>query len=256
MMKIGQKIKYFREKMGVTQGHLAEILNVSTQAVSKWETSSAYPDITLLPIIAEYFNVSCDALLTDSGKTEKEIVEGLLAEAERQDVTTKSGYFARVAALEDALERYPRSCRLMLELAYLYSAGIGELGFEMQGRREKIIEYCERVCEKSDVLREKYDAMTLLCYTYSGTDNERIIELAKQMPEIYQSRPALVYHGYEGEKKYEGMYDYFSELLDTSHSILCCLIGGNRELDEMYRKIKDFASNREMWPDRQIGAGE
>lgn len=37
-MQIGAKIKYFREKKGVTQAYLAEQMCVSTQAVSKWET--------------------------------------------------------------------------------------------------------------------------------------------------------------------------------------------------------------------------
>ncbi len=246
-MQIGKRIKYFREKMGITQAYLAEQMNVSTQAVSKWETDSTYPDITLIPMLAEFFNVSCDALLTDSGKTETEIVYELLKKAESYDIATKSGYFARLSALENAHERCPRSYRFMLDLAYMYSAGTMYPEYNMLGWQQRIIDYCERVYEHSDVLREKYDAMTLLCYTYNGNNNARIIELAKQMPEIYQSRPALIYHGYSGNKKYEGMHQYFAELLDTSRSILSCLIGNNSEIDTMYTKIEELASNRDLW---------
>lgn len=52
-----------RKEMGISQQDLAEHLKVSFQAVSKWETGNTMPDITLLPEIAQFFNVSVDALL-------------------------------------------------------------------------------------------------------------------------------------------------------------------------------------------------
>ena len=76
-MQIGAKIKYFREKMGVTQAYLAEQMRVSTQAVSKWETGASYPDITIIPALADFFKISCDALLTDGTKTESQLITEL-----------------------------------------------------------------------------------------------------------------------------------------------------------------------------------
>lgn len=61
-MKIGNKIKQLRCKIGLTQEHLAERLGVSAQAVSKWETAVSMPDITMLPKLAEVFGVSIDEL--------------------------------------------------------------------------------------------------------------------------------------------------------------------------------------------------
>ena len=52
-----------RKQRGLTQEQIAETLGVSCQAVSKWETNSSYPDISLLPIIADYFGVSVDYLI-------------------------------------------------------------------------------------------------------------------------------------------------------------------------------------------------
>ena len=237
-MKIGQKIKYYREKMGITQACLAEKLNVSTQAVSKWETESTYPDITLIPALAEYFKVSCDALLTENGKTETERIGALLAEADRQDANTRGGYLARISILEDALERYPHSCRLMLELAYAYSTGTDYPEYQLQGWGEKVIALCERVYARSESLRERYGAATLLCYHYSGTDNARVIELAEQMPEIYQSRPALIYHGYTGEEKRVRMHDYYTELLDTAQSILGALNCRSEQAESLFEALR------------------
>lgn len=57
------QIGSMRKKKGVTQEELAKHLGVSFQAVSKWETGTTYPDITLLPLIADYFNESVDSVL-------------------------------------------------------------------------------------------------------------------------------------------------------------------------------------------------
>lgn len=66
-MEIGKKIRDLRVAKGITQEILAEVLSVSPQAVSKWETGSASPDIQLLPELAIYFGVTIDELfcLTD-----------------------------------------------------------------------------------------------------------------------------------------------------------------------------------------------
>ncbi len=65
-MKIGNNIKFLRNKNQFTQEQLAERLGVSYQAVSKWETNSNTPDISLLPEIAALFNVSIDTLFADN----------------------------------------------------------------------------------------------------------------------------------------------------------------------------------------------
>lgn len=65
-MQIGNNIKFLRQKNNYTQEQLAERLGVSYQAVSKWETNSNTPDISLLHQIASLFNVSIDALFSDN----------------------------------------------------------------------------------------------------------------------------------------------------------------------------------------------
>ena len=64
-MMIGDKIKKLRRKNKVTQEQLAKHLNVTPQAVSKWEKSLVYPEIHLLVPIADYFSVTVDFLLRD-----------------------------------------------------------------------------------------------------------------------------------------------------------------------------------------------
>ena len=62
-MEIGKVIKQARLNKKITQEQLAEALGVTTQAVSKWETDCSYPDITLIPAIANYLDVSNEELL-------------------------------------------------------------------------------------------------------------------------------------------------------------------------------------------------
>ena len=61
-LPIGKNIKALRQKAGLTQRALANDLQVSVQAVSKWEQGRSYPDVPLLPLIASYFSVSIDEL--------------------------------------------------------------------------------------------------------------------------------------------------------------------------------------------------
>ena len=66
MMKeinLGRVLIENRHKLGITQDELAAYMGVSKAAVSKWETGMTYPDITLLPQLATYFNISIDELM-------------------------------------------------------------------------------------------------------------------------------------------------------------------------------------------------
>ena len=57
-LKLGENLKKFRLQRELTQAQLADVLGVSAQAVSRWENGTTYPDITLLPTIASYFEIT------------------------------------------------------------------------------------------------------------------------------------------------------------------------------------------------------
>ena len=58
IIQLGEKIKQLRRRDGRKQEDLANALGVSPQAVSRWEANGGYPDIGLLPAIANYFNIT------------------------------------------------------------------------------------------------------------------------------------------------------------------------------------------------------
>ena len=63
MNKIGEIIRRLRKNMDMTQEELAELINVTPQAISKWENNVGMPDISQLIPLANVFNVSVDTLL-------------------------------------------------------------------------------------------------------------------------------------------------------------------------------------------------
>ena len=80
---LGTSIAYFRKLNGMTQSELAGLMNVSPQAVSKWEQHISCPDVQLLPRLSEIFNVSIDELF--GKRIEKEIVYSLVGNVPWQD---------------------------------------------------------------------------------------------------------------------------------------------------------------------------
>ena len=64
-MSFGENLKNVRKQRGVTQEELAEILGVSRQAISKWESDSGYPETEKLLVISKTLNISIDYLLND-----------------------------------------------------------------------------------------------------------------------------------------------------------------------------------------------
>ena len=77
-MNIGENIKKCRIEKGLTQEQLAQIVGVSNQAVSKWETNSSIPDGLLFVPIADALGVTIDNLFGRNTSNEKEIYNGII----------------------------------------------------------------------------------------------------------------------------------------------------------------------------------
>ena len=91
--KIGSFLKELRKEQGMTQEQLAEKLNVSGRTISRWETGSNMPDISLLVEIAEFFDVGIPEIINGERKSEKmneevkEVAEKLSDYAEKEKET-------------------------------------------------------------------------------------------------------------------------------------------------------------------------
>lgn len=72
-LNLGHKIRELRRRDGKTQEVLADALNVTSQAVSRWESGGSYPDMEILPAIANYFGVTIDELFGYQNDRERKI---------------------------------------------------------------------------------------------------------------------------------------------------------------------------------------
>ena len=105
--KIGSFLKELRKEKGITQEEFAEKINVSGRTVSRWETGTNMPDISLLTEIAEFFDVSIPEIINGERKSEimneevKEVAEKLsdYANVEKESIIKSIRSFSIVGTI-------------------------------------------------------------------------------------------------------------------------------------------------------------
>ncbi len=154
---ISKNIARYRREKNITQDELATALDVTPQAVSNWERGG-YPDITLLPGLANYFGVTIDELMGNDEIGKKEDIEG---------------YYAKIKTIENAEERllfameyhrkYPDNVELMQ-----YAAMQGEYCLTAFPEKQEtyypvIRDLCVRLLDFPDTREYAIRRMVMLC---------------------------------------------------------------------------------------------
>ena len=91
-ISISKNIAELRKKKGITQEQLALALNISPQAVSKWETGTSQPDTQTLPLIADYFGVGIDYLFYGSEYSQSSIYNNVWDKVASHPQMSKEAY--------------------------------------------------------------------------------------------------------------------------------------------------------------------
>lgn len=142
-LRIGETIAAARRAKDMTQQMLAEAVGVSIAAVSKWETSASYPDITLLPPIARTLGLTLNELFRFHEAPTREM---LTAESERLSaVFEQQGFAAGQAACETLLHQYPSCGALKSVIGALYFRFLGAALLEQPDNASSFSQqiYCE-----------------------------------------------------------------------------------------------------------------
>ena len=116
-MNIGYKIKQLRQKAGLTQEQLASRLSVSAQSISKWETGTTMPDISLLPAISGELGVSIDELFDLSIDQKLQRIERRL---DIEEEFTNDVFFEYESFLKTQLDEHSDRRKVLSLLANLY----------------------------------------------------------------------------------------------------------------------------------------
>lgn len=117
-MTLNDSIRALRRDRGMTQEQLAEAMNVSAAAVSKWENGQSVPDIAVLTALADYFEVSLDALVgyTVHSHRREDMIDSIRA------LKRQKKYTEAIREAGEALKRYPNHFRTVYEAGRVYGA--------------------------------------------------------------------------------------------------------------------------------------
>ena len=132
-INIAENIRRLRTKHGVTQETIADFIGVSAQAVSKWERGDGLPDITMLPALANYFDVTLDELMGMDELRNRETLENMKREYKK--LCSETNYEKAVEVMREVLRRFPNDYETMAALA------------EHEPDPEKALALCRRISD-------------------------------------------------------------------------------------------------------------
>lgn len=221
-LRLGDKIRHLRKRDGRTQEALAVAVGVSCQAVSRWEKSLAYPEIEIIPSIANYFGISIDELFGYECERDKKVDE-IIARVEAYGIKARSDsewVSDCTAILREGLLEFPYNEKLMITLADV----LAEAGWRVCGEHHfydedgynrtncgehynnqywtEAVKICENLVgtAKSDEIFTR--AMRILVLLYSNFGNsEKAAEYAMRMPELENSREILLASSADGKER-------------------------------------------------------
>ena len=234
-MNLGETIKKLRVKKNITQEQLAEYLNISSQAVSKWETNISLPDITLIPMLANIFDVTSDALLGIYITAKEKRIDEILRHA---DEYRNKGYsYESAEILREGLKEYPNSHKIMVALmssvflssydSYKSYETPEDRKNEIDELRKEIVYLGEKILAECTDDECRQTAIPLLCYTYPTMgETEKAEKLALTLSGFRCSD--LLCNIYSGDKQFRQKQNWIYENLTL---LFVGMEGNNHPLD-------------------------
>ncbi len=194
-INLKEKLRSLRQQKNITQEALANHLGITPQSVGKWERGEGFPDITLLPKIAFYFDVSVDELLC----VDQVRVEEAICEYQRQSkICYQNGENQKNLEIwEKAYSEFPNDCRVIEGL--MFAINRKAVYPCPKDEADRIIALGEELLAKSTDAMQRELAVQHLCYTCY--DKEKALYYANMGGSIYATREemkAAVLDGEEG----------------------------------------------------------
>lgn len=231
-MKIGEKIKELRKAKGISQEALAQVLGVTFQAVSKWETNTTAPDVGLIPAIASYFCVSIDELFDYNTLENEKNIDSICRQASgcRFDEPLRAE-----AILREGLKQFPADERMLTVLVYVL--------WSIPGRDKELIETCKLLIDRATNEGVRCDVLRILAESYRRAGmNDQIMPILEQIPEFYFTKTECVAKLTDGQTSLDAarfqmnlsgksmiemlriMSNHFADMGDEERSQLCLRI--------------------------------
>ena len=187
-LKIGENIKLYRKTNDITQEELAAMLGISCQSISRWERGICYPDLELMPQIAEILGVSVDSLLGADARIESKEVDAYLERF--QKAVSEGRIYDCVSVAREGIAKYPNNFALLNKLMYaLFMLGdetgnIPEWKENMEKHDAEIVALGERIRKYCPDMEIRLEATCRLAFHHCEMNRK---ELGR---EIYETLPS------------------------------------------------------------------
>ena len=261
-LNLGKRIRELRQHNRITQETLAEALGVTSQAVSRWEASGSYPDMEMVPAIANYFGVSIDELFGYDNNREAKInrilekVDSLGIKGRSDNVWVDECLFV----LREGLAEFPKNERLLIALAdTLSEAGwrthkewtfYDEEGFQRHecdkhSKNEfwrEAIKICEHLIGNASDSAVVIKAITILIALCKNVgENDKAINYAKMMPSLDKCQEILLATATDGKEQAKLIGDFLLKSMEAFSEQLVYGLMVNRnhyDSDMPIKKVK------------------
>lgn len=195
-IQIGDKIRRLRNSKNISQERLAKALGVSFQAVSKWETNTTTPDISIIPSIANYFDVSIDELFNYNIYEKQQKIDNFCREAVKYRFDDP---IRAEVILREGLQKYPDNETILIVLVYVLCS--------IPGKENEIINTCKQLIECATIEGVKCDVFRILAETYHKTgEHDKIPAVLEQIPEFYFTKKECIAQLTEGQSSLDAAH--------------------------------------------------
>lgn len=253
---IGENIKRIRRERDLTQEEVAAHLGISFQSISKWERGDGYPDITMLPVLANYFKISIDELL-GMNEIEKNAKYDEINRIWNEN-NKKGLHSENVALMYQSLKTFPNNALLLVQLSTSLE--------KQDGTDDEKLEYLKKsIAVQEQILRYGEDSevrsSTLynICFAYwKAGEYDKALEQARKLPNLYKVRENALVYFLKGEERHKIAKEALTSLawvithhltvlyenendsvyLNKASQILDILFDGDKE-DEFIKSIRE-----------------
>lgn len=207
---LGDNLRALRRQRELTQEELADILGVSYQSVSRWENNTCYPDMELLPTLAEFFGITIDHLLGVDTATEQNKVGAYLARF--QNAISQGNVEACIMIAREGVGEFPNNYALLNKLMYaLFISGdsdgnVADWKENAESHDAEITALGERIMKYCPDQTIRLEAMIRLAFNHC--EMGRVKEAQKiynELPPMEYSREMHIIHALSSDEKLYGI---------------------------------------------------
>lgn len=239
---LGENLRKLRNERHMTQEQLAEALDVSPQAVSRWENGAGFPDISVLPVIANLFNVTTDHLLGVDIVHKHEEIERIL----EQDIKFHNDgrILDSIILLREKLKIYPSEANLLQRLSgsvysYYFQSDIEHSDEDKKKAALEVIELGKKAIKysKEAWIDNLCKQLMIFCYTYLD-ERETALKIAKEFPNMWLTSDLLlpgIYADSEPKKASEMYQNSLIQFVQAIDHFLCHI-----------RRFSDFTDREKL----------